>query len=504
MTTDYLTGIHRFLSLLGLSLATFLIVLDYTIANVSIPYIAGDLGVSYDQGTYIITSFAVGNAIVLPISGWLTTRIGSVRLITYSVLLFVFFSWVCGVASDFRVLILGRFLQGFVAGPLIPLSQSLLISTNPPEKKNSVLAFWSVIVIAAPVIGPLLGGWISFDYSWPWIFYINIPFGLLSAGLIQYTLKRFQNPTEKKPIDLLGFILLAFAVTSLQIILDKGEQFNWFESPIIQVLSIISFLCFSYLIAWELTHPSPLINLLLFKIKSYSVSVAFIGIMYAMYFGSVVLIPLWLQADMGYNSIWAGIAVAPIGIAPFFFSAFSGIVVSRYGCLKPLCFCFILFSFSCFYTAFFNTDVDIQHIWMSRFLTGCALIFFITPLFSLSVQDISTEHLPSATGIFHFVRAMSGGVGTSLFDTLWIRRQSYHHERIGSSITIEGGNSSKFLSQAEDLGFKGKKALGFINELVDQQAAMLALNDCFYLMGWLFLFLIILLPLGKKKTEREC
>ena len=170
MNPPYLTGLPRFLSLLGLSLATFLIVLDYTIANVSIPYIAGDLGVSYDQGTYVITSFAVGNAIVLPISGWLTKRIGSVKLITYSILLFVLFSWICGIATDFRMLVIGRFLQGFVAGPLIPLSQSLLISTNPPEKKTSVLAFWSVIVIAAPVIGPLLGGWISFDYTWPWIF----------------------------------------------------------------------------------------------------------------------------------------------------------------------------------------------------------------------------------------------------------------------------------------------------------------------------------------------
>ncbi len=503
MTVPYLTGLKRILSLVGLSLATFLIVLDYTIANVSLPYIAGDLGVSSDQGTYVITSFAVGNAIILPISGWLTARLGSIRLITASILLFVLFSWICGMAESFPLLVVARFLQGFVSGPLIPLSQSLIVSTNPPEKKTHVLAFWSMIVIAAPVIGPLLGGWISFDYTWPWIFYINIPFGLISAFLVRYTLKPFESKTEKKPVDFIGFLLLAIAVTCLQVILDKGEQFDWFRSPIIRVLSVTSFLGFAYLIVWELTHPTPLIDLSLFKVKSYSVSVIFIAVMYAMYFGSVVLIPLWLQVNMGYNAIWAGIAVAPLGIAPLLLSVFSGILVTRYGVLRLLFLCFILFSFSCFYTAYFDTDVDIWHIWASRFFMGCGIVFFITPLFALSIQDIPTAILPSATGIFHFVRAMSGGIGTSIFTTLWIRRSAHHHERVGSALTVTGDQTNQFFSEAEGLGIKGNKALALLNTLLDNQAAMLALNDCFYLMGWLFLLLIFLLPMGRKKRSQK-
>jgi DHA2 family multidrug resistance protein len=503
MNTAYLTGFKRILSLIALALATFLIVLDYTIANVSLPYISGDLGVSADQGTYVITSFAVGNAIVLPISGWLTHRIGSVKLLSYSIFLFVFFSWFCGVSNDFRLLIVGRFLQGFVAGPLVPLSQSLIVSTNPPEKRNGVLAFWSTIVIAAPVVGPLLGGWISYDYSWPWIFYINIPFGLLSAILILYTLKPFQNPIEKKPVDFIGFFLLAAGVTCLQIILDKGEQFDWFSSPIIQTLSVICFLSFSYLIVWEKDHPFALIDLSLFKIKSYAISVVFIGVMYAMYFGSVVLIPLWLQVDMGYTSTWAGIAVAPIGVAPLLFSGFSGMLVTRFGVLRLLCLCFLLFSLSSFYTAFFDSDVDLYHIWTSRFLTGCGLVFFITPLFALSIQDIKNDKLPSATGIFHFVRAMSGGIGTSIFDTLWIRRTSYYHERIGSALTINDPNTTQFLKQLSDLGIAREQQPPFLETMLGQQASMLALNDCFYLMGWLFLTLIFLLPLGRKKREER-
>ena len=494
-----LSGYKRFLSLVGLALATFLIVLDYTIANVSIPYIAGDLSVSANQGTYVITSFAVGNAIVLPISGWLTERIGGIRLILISILLFVFFSWVCGGAPNFETLLIGRFLQGFVSGPLIPLSQSLLVSTNPPEKKTAVLAFWGTIVVAAPVLGPLLGGWLSFDYRWSWIFYINIPFGLLSALLIWYTLKDFDSKKEKTPIDYIGFLLLAIAVTCLQIILDRGEQYDWMRSNYIISLSIVSALAFCYLFVWEYLHPHPIIDLSLFKIHSYAISVVFMGVMYAMYFGSVVLIPLWLQLYMGYNAIWAGIAVAPIGIAPLLLSILSGKIVKRYGSLKPLALCFILFSISCFYTAYFTTSVDVEHIWISRLLVGFGIVFFITPLFSLSIQDIENKRLTQATGIFHFVRAMSGGIGTSIFTTLWTRRTAFHHERIGATLTPSSETMHSFTQNLESLGIKGKKALALTNDLLDGQAAMLALNDCFYLMGGLFLLLIFLLPLGMKK-----
>lgn len=495
--TSYLTGVPRILAIFALSLATFLMVLDYTIANVSIPYIAGDLGVSYDQGTYVITAFAVGNAIVLPISGWLTARFGSVRILIASILLFVLFSWLCGLSWDFGMLVVCRFLQGFFSGPLVPLSQSLIISTNPPEKKNTVISLWGMIVITAPVIGPLLGGWISFDYSWPWIFYINIPFGLLSALLIWIYLRPFESPLQKKPVDIIGFILLAIAVTSLQILLDKGEQWDWFSSPKILTLAILSGLGFLYLIVWELLHRHPLIELSLFRTKSFAVSVLFIAMMYSMYFGSVVLVPLWLQSNMGYNAIWAGIAVAPIGVVPLLTSTFSGWVVTRFGKLKPLCLSFLLFAISCFYTAYFDTSVDLMHIWISRLLLGCGLAFLMTPLFALSFQDMPNEKLPSAAGIFHFVRAMFGGIGTSVFTTLWVRRSAFHHEREGSNVSCFSENTTSMLEQMKQLGIQGKKSLVVLNNFVNDQAAMLALNDCFYLMGWLFLLLILFLPIGK-------
>jgi len=494
-----LSPFHHILSLIGLSLATFLIVLDYTVANVSIPYIAGGLSVSTDQGTYVITSFAVGNAIALPISGWLTKKIGDLRLLLTSLALFIFCSFLCGSAFSFPWLIISRFLQGIVAGPLIPLSQSLLIATNPPEKKNQVLAFWSAVVVAAPVLGPFLGGWISFNYAWPWIFYINVPFGLLALLLIGYTIHRPRNSSDKEPFtDWMGFTLLIFFVTSLQVALDKGEQFDWLGSPFIRLLAILCVVSFTYLFVLEKFHSKPLISFQFFSIPSFTSSLLLMGIMYAMYFGSVVLIPLWLQTSMGYDAIWAGIAVAPIGLAPLFFSSFVGRFVGRCGAIKPLILCFLFFALSCFYTAFFNTDINLTIVWISRFLLGCGLMFFITPLFILSVQDIEEHLLPSATGIFHFVRALSGGIGTSLFTTLWIRRTIFHHERLSSALTTTNPLAQEFLEQCDS---HRQESLALMNTLVDKQAAMLSLNDCFYCMGWIFLLLLLILPFARGKTR---
>ena len=497
-----MTPLPRILSFIisvALSTATFMFVLDYSIANVSIPYISGDMAVAVDQGTYVITSFAVGNAIALPITGWLTRRIGAVKLICISLLLFTLFSWTCGSAPNFESLIISRFLQGLASGPMIPLSQTLLIMNSPPEKKNAALAFWSTIVITAPIVGPILGGWISYDYTWPWIFYINIPVGIVSALTIWLILKDRETPKERAPVDWVSLCFLSLGVTALQFLLDKGEQYDWLNSPLILTCAIVSTICFIFLVVWSLNTENPLIELKLFKIPSYSISVFYIGIMYAIYFGSVVLVPLWLQTSMNYTSIWAGLAVAPIGIAPFLVGPFMGKAVTRFGTTKLLALCFILFAISCFYTAYFDTDVDIWHIGFSRFLLGCALIFFITPLFALSMQEMRKEKLASATGMFHFVRAISGGVGTSIFTTLWIRRSAFHHAMVGENLTPYSHQTQSYLKKLKALGLHGEKAYEQMNVALTNQADMLSINDCFFLMGWVFLALLLVLPLGRAK-----
>jgi MFS transporter, DHA2 family, multidrug resistance protein len=501
MSTKPLSKVSLLILNIGLSIATFLIVLDYSIANVSIPYISGSLGVSNDQGTYVITLFAVGNGIVIAITGWLTKRFGAVRLITVSVLLFTLLSWVCGIAWSFEMLIAARFLQGVASGPLIPLSQTLLVMHNAPEKKNIVLSYWSVVVLVGPVAGPVLGGWLTFDYSWPWIFFINLPIGLLSAAMIWYPLRHSETEKEKVPIDIFGLILLTIGVSSLQIFLDKGQQYDWFNSPFIRNLAIASFLSLSLLLIWQLTQARPILDIRLFKIKSFSVSVICIATAYAMYFGSVVLIPLWLQQNMGYTSLWAGIAVAPIGFAPILAWTAPGKILDKIGKIIPLCISFVLFSISCFYTIFFTTEVDIFVVSFSRFLLGLGLIFFVPGLIGMSIQDVPAHRLANAGSIFHFTRAIFGGIGTAAFTTLWIRRSAYHHSILGESLSPYLPNASELSSDLNILGIKGEPAIHLLNNAVDNQAAMLALNDCFYLMGFLFIALCFLLPLGRKRKQ---
>lgn len=480
---------------IALSLATFLFVLDYSIANVAIPYISGGLAVSTDQGIYVITSFAVGNAIMLPITGWLTKRVGSIRLITLAVLFFTFFSWTCGSAPSFMILVISRFLQGVASGPIIPLSQTLLLRIHRPENRSTAMAVWGTIVITAPIVGPVLGGWISYDYYWPWIFYINIPVGLFTALVIWFCLKEHESPREKIPTDFVGLILLALCVCSLQFMLDKGEQFDWWRSDLINLCAVTSIITFTLLIVWSLTTKDPLIDLRLFKIRTFALSVFYIGIMYSLYFGSVVLVPLWLQTSMNYTSIWAGIAVAPIGIIPFLLGPLMGKLTEKFGIAKLLACCFFFFSLSCFYTAYFDTAVDLWHIGFSRFLLGAGMVFFITPLFALSVQGIQENKMASATGVFHFVRGMMGGVGTSVFTTLWMRRSAFHHARIGESLTPYSPQTTGYLDAIQEQGLSHTQSLTMLNDTLTVQGQMMGINDCFFLMGWLFLALFLFLPL---------
>ena len=259
MTPKALTGSALALATLALALGTFMQVLDTSIANVSIPAIAGDLAASPNQGTWIITSFAVSNAIMLPITGWLARRVGEVRLFATAAALFTVASWACGLATSLPMLIFFRVVQGAVAGPMIPLSQSLLLANYPDDKKGMALALWSMTVIVAPILGPILGGWITDNISWPWIFYINIPVGFFSAFLTWQLLKHRESPITRQPIDIVGLVLLIVGIGSLQILLDKGNELDWFSSSFIAMLAAVSAVTLSFFIAWELKGKYPAI-----------------------------------------------------------------------------------------------------------------------------------------------------------------------------------------------------------------------------------------------------
>src|SRR5205814_1355190 len=300
-----LTGGALVLGSVALSLATFMNVLDLSIANVSIPAISGDLGVSPDQGTWVITSFGVANAISLPLTGWLTQRYGQVRLFMVSVLLFVIVSFLCGLAPSIESLILLRVIQGAVAGPMIPLSQSLLLSSYPKEKAGTALAMWAITALVAPVVGPLLGGWVTANISWPWIFYINVPVGLGAAAVTWLIYRKRETATVKLPIDGVGLGLLVIWVGALQVMLDKGKDLDWFQSGQIVTLAIVAVIGFALFLVWELTDRHPVVDLRLFGRRNFWTSSLAMSLGYGTFFGNVVLLPLWLQQYMGYTATLA-------------------------------------------------------------------------------------------------------------------------------------------------------------------------------------------------------
>src|SRR5579872_606253 len=343
----------------ALSLAGFIQLIDLYIANVAIPYISGELGVSNNQGTWVITSFAVGNAIMLPMTGWLTKRLGSVHLMVGSTLLFTFFSVLCGASFNYSMLVICRFFQGAVSGPLIPLSQSLIFQNYPESRRNFATGIFLTILVLSPVLGPVAGGWISENYHWPWIFYVNLPIGLLSATITWMILKDRETPIVKEPTDWMGLFLLCVAVSCLQILLDKGEQYDWFSSPFIIILSIISFICFGLLLIWELTTKHPLLELSLFKNRNFLIGTFVTSIVFAVVYGGVVITPLWLQVYMGYTATWAGLAVAPMGFCAILFGAFTGKIMSKVAAQYLLMVSFACFAGSYFFAAFFDTDVTV-------------------------------------------------------------------------------------------------------------------------------------------------
>jgi len=315
---------------LALALGTFMQVLDTTIANVSIPTIAGNLGASADQGTWVITSFAVANGISVPLTGWLMMRFGIVRTFAASVLAFTITSFLCGVAWNLESLVFFRVLQGAVSGPMVPGSQALMLMLFPPKKKGLALALWSMTTLVAPIMGPMLGGWISDNATWPWIFYINIPVGIFTVGVSWFYLRNRETPTRKLPVDMMGLSLLVVWVGALQIMLDKGKDEDWFSSPFIVTLTIVSVIAFAAWLIWELTEKHPIVDLSLFKSRNYTFALIPMCLGYAVFFGNIVLLPLWMQTQLSYTATWAGLLAAPGGLIAVIISPLAARFLAKY------------------------------------------------------------------------------------------------------------------------------------------------------------------------------
>jgi MFS transporter, DHA2 family, multidrug resistance protein len=496
-----LEGGARVLGTVALSLATFMNVLDSSIANVSIPAISGDLGVSPSQGTWVITSFAVANAISVPLTGWLTQRFGQVRLFTASVLLFVISSWLCGLAPNMGMLIAFRVLQGFVAGPMIPLSQTLLLASYPPAMAGTAMAMWAMTVLVAPVAGPLLGGWITDNISWPWIFYINIPVGVFAAALTWSIYHKRDPGPRRVPLDYVGLGLLVLFVGAMQIMIDKGKELDWFNSGQIIVLAVVAVVAFLFFLAWELTDHHPVVDLRLFARRNFLMGTAALSIAYGLFFGNVVLLPLWLQQYMGYTATWAGLATAPVGILAIILSPWVGKNVGRIDPRRLATVAFVGFGLVLWMRSRFNAQADFSTILVPTVLQGAAMAFFFIPLQAIVFSGLTPDKLPSAAGLSNFVRITAGAVGTSLFTTLWENRASLHHAQLAEMLNPNNLAAAQTMAQLGAGGLSGEQALASINRTIDQQAYTMAVTDVFYLSSVLFFVLIALVWLTRPKRS---
>ncbi|WP_439239810.1 DHA2 family efflux MFS transporter permease subunit [Lonepinella sp. BR2474] len=477
---------------IALALATFMQVLDSTIANVAIPTIAGDLGASSSQGTWVITSFGVANAIAIPITGWLAKRFGEVRLFLWAVFGFVVASWLCGISHSLGMLILCRILQGLAAGPIVPLSQSLLLNNYPPEKRGMALAFWSMTVVVAPIFGPILGGWISDNMHWGWIFFINIPIGLAVLFMTWKTLGDRETATEHRPVDLVGLSLLVLGVGCLQLMLDEGRELDWFNSTEIVVLTIISAIALITLVIWSLGDDNPIVDISLFQQRNFVIGCLCTSLAFLVYLGSVVLLPLLFQQVYGYTATWAGLAAAPVGLLPIFLSPIIGRFGHRIDMRILVTFSFIMYAVTFYWRAVtFETASTFWDFALPQFVQGFAVACFFMPLTTITLSGLLPQKIASASSLFNFLRTLAGSVGTSLTTFMWYRREALHHTRLTENITQYDFNTHQYYQQMANLGFSDQQSSIQLAQTISGQGFIIGANEIFWLSAMLYLSLII-------------
>ncbi|NWB92756.1 DHA2 family efflux MFS transporter permease subunit [Pseudomonas agarici] len=482
------------LSTIGLSLATFMQVLDTTIANVALPTISGNLGVSSEQGTWVITSFAVSNAIALPLTGWLSRRFGEVKLFIWATLLFVLASFLCGISTSMPELVGFRVVQGLVAGPLYPMTQTLLIAVYPPARRGMALALLAMVTVVAPIAGPILGGWITDSYSWPWIFFINVPIGIFATLVVRQQLKARPVVTQRQPMDYVGLLTLIIGVGALQVILDKGNDLDWFESNFIIIGAVISLIALAAFVIWEMTDQHPVVNLRLFAYRNFRIGTLVLILGYAGFFGINLIQPQWLQTQMGYTATWAGLAVAPLGILPVLMSPFVGQYAHKVDLRLLAGLAFLTIGLSCFMRAGFTNEVDFQHIALVQLFMGIGVALFFMPTLSILMSDLPPHQIADGAGLATFLRTLGGSFAASLTTWIWIRRADQHHAYLSESMSPFDPATRSAL---DSLGGAGSQAYGRLDQILTSQAYMLSTVDYFTLLGWGFMGLMLLVWLAK-------
>ncbi|WP_266181624.1 DHA2 family efflux MFS transporter permease subunit [Dyella humicola] len=492
-----LQGSALVLLTIAVAFSTFMEVLDMTIVNVAVPHIAGSLGVSASEGTWTISSYSLASAVMQPLTGWIARRFGEVKTFVFSVMLFVVFSMLCGLATSMPMLVIGRLLQGAGSGPMVALSLTLLLSSYPKAKQGIALALWAMTVVVAPIFGPILGGWLTDNFSWPWIFYINVPVGLLAAAITWSLLRKRETKVFQSPIDVIGLVLLVAGVGSLQFMLDNGNDHDWFSSPMIATLGLVALVCLTFLIVWELNAKHPVVDLSLFRRRNFTVGVSAQSLGMFAFFGINVVFPLWLQTTLGYTATWAGLASAPVGVLAFLIAPLLGRNLHRLELRAVVTFAFIVFAGTSYWFSTFDSGASFNSLILPRFVMGIAIPCFFIPLNQIYLAGLPGEEIASATGLANFFRTLGSSVSTAVSVTLWQHRGIWHHATLTENVTTASQPASQVLQQLNRGGFSPTQALGITDQLVNKEALTLAVNDIFWLCAILFVLLIPVLWFAK-------
>ena len=503
--------INPWLIAIAVMSSTFMEVLDTTVVNVSLPHIAGNLSASTDEATWTLTSYLVANAIILPMTGWLAGRFGRKRLLMMAVTGFTVASLFCGVAPSLGFLIIFRIIQGACGGGLQPLSQAILLESFPAEKRGQAMAFWALGIVVAPMLGPVVGGWLTDNYSWRWVFYVNVPIGVLSILLTQAFV--FDPPylrQERKGIDYWGIGLLIVGMGSLQIMLDKGQEEDWFGSRFIATLAVLAMVGLGGLIFRELTTTNPIIDLTVFKYRSYAVGTFLMTIVGFVLYGSTVLLPLLMQELLGYTATHSGVTNFPRGMASFLFMPVVGILVGRADPRKLLGVGLIGTAAAMFWFSRFSLDVGFWNFAWPLMLQGAGLGLIFVPITTVTNDPVPRERMGNATSIFNLMRNIGASIGISSVEALQFRHAQEHINVLGQHVTAAsmqaqqaiGGMRQVFISKGMDAVTADHRAHAAIWGMVQQQAAMLAYNDVFRFLGWMFLFMLPLIFVMQKPKKK--
>ena len=502
--------INPWLIAIAVMSSTFMEVLDTTVVNVSLPHIAGNLSASTDEATWTLTSYLVANAIILPMTGWLASRFGRKRLLMASVTGFTTASFFCGLAPSLPFLIAFRIVQGACGGGLQPLSQAILLESFPPEKRGQAMGFWALGIVVAPMLGPVAGGWLTDNYSWRWVFYINVPIGILALLLTQaFVFDPSYLRKESKGIDYWGIGLLTIGIGSLQIMLDKGQEDDWFGSQFIVTLTVLAILGLGGLIIRELKAKNPIIDLGVFTYRSYAIGTFLMTIVGFVLYGSTVLLPLLMQELLGYTATHAGVTNLPRGMASFIAMPFIGYLTGKVDARKLLIAGFLTSALAMYQLSLFSLDAGFWTFWGPLTIQGAALGLIFVPLTTVTNDPIPKERMGAATSIFNLMRNIGASIGISMVETMQVRKQQFHINVLGKYVnsgnpqarqTING-LQGLFLSHGQDPASASRHSYAAVWAMLQRQAAMLSYNDVFFFLALMFLAMFPLIFLMRRPSK---